>query len=150
MVACCYHFGYRRPPSLPKPELMRNPESITYSYLLQKAWPIILANAAVPLLGLVDTAVIGNVGTVEGARALAERGVDAVKVGVGPGSICTTRIVTGVGMPQLTAIMDAVDGVDGSIPIIASSTRWRTVAVSCLVEAARAPSRAPFVTTIHV
>lgn len=61
----------------------------------------------------------GNVGTAEGARALAERGVDAVKVGVGPGSICTTRIVTGVGLPQLTAIMDAVDGVDGSIPIIA-------------------------------
>jgi len=61
----------------------------------------------------------GNVGTVEGAKALAERGVDAVKVGVGPGSICTTRIVTGVGLPQLTAIMDAVDGVDGSIPIIA-------------------------------
>ncbi len=52
----------------------------------------------------------GNVGTVEGARALAERGVDAVKVGVGPGSICTTRVVTGVGLPQLTAIMDAVDG----------------------------------------
>jgi IMP dehydrogenase len=61
----------------------------------------------------------GNVGTVEGARALAERGVDAVKVGVGPGSICTTRIVTGVGLPQLTAVMDAVDGVDGDIPIIA-------------------------------
>jgi IMP dehydrogenase len=61
----------------------------------------------------------GNVGTVEGARALAERGVDAVKVGVGPGSICTTRIVTGVGLPQLTAVMDAVDGVDGEIPIIA-------------------------------
>lgn len=61
----------------------------------------------------------GNVGTAEGAKALAERGVDAVKVGVGPGSICTTRIVTGVGLPQLTAIMDAVDGVDASIPIIA-------------------------------
>jgi IMP dehydrogenase len=61
----------------------------------------------------------GNVGTVEGARALAERGVDAVKVGVGPGSICTTRIVTGVGLPQLSAIMDAVAGVDGSVPIIA-------------------------------
>lgn len=61
----------------------------------------------------------GNVGTVEGARALAERGVDAVKVGVGPGSICTTRVVTGVGLPQLSAIMDAVDGVDGSVPIIA-------------------------------
>jgi IMP dehydrogenase len=61
----------------------------------------------------------GNVGTVEGAQALVERGVDAVKVGVGPGSICTTRVVTGVGLPQLTAIMDAVDGVDGSVPIIA-------------------------------
>jgi IMP dehydrogenase len=61
----------------------------------------------------------GNVGTVEGARALVERGVDAVKVGVGPGSICTTRVVTGVGLPQLSAIMDAVEGVDGSVPIIA-------------------------------
>jgi IMP dehydrogenase len=61
----------------------------------------------------------GNVGTVEGARALAERGVDAVKVGVGPGSICTTRVVTGVGLPQLSAVMDAVQGVDGDIPIIA-------------------------------
>jgi IMP dehydrogenase len=61
----------------------------------------------------------GNVGTVEAARALVERGVDAVKVGVGPGSICTTRIVTGVGLPQLTAIMDAVEGVDGAVPVIA-------------------------------
>ncbi|MDX1647445.1 MAG: IMP dehydrogenase [Longimicrobiales bacterium] len=61
----------------------------------------------------------GNVGTVEGASALAERGVDAVKVGVGPGSICTTRVVTGVGLPQLTAIMDAVDGVDDGLPVIA-------------------------------
>ena len=67
-----------------------------------------------------DTQLVGgNVGTVEGARALVERGVDAVKVGVGPGSICTTRVVTGVGLPQITAIMDAVDGVDGSVPIIA-------------------------------
>ncbi len=66
-----------------------------------------------------DTQIVGgNVGTVEGARALTERGVDAVKVGVGPGSICTTRVVTGVGLPQLTAIMDAVDGVDSSVPII--------------------------------
>ena len=62
--------------------------------------------------------VVGNVATRDGARALAERGVDAVKVGVGPGSICTTRVVTGVGVPQLTAIMDAVDGV-ADIPIIA-------------------------------
>src|SRR3954463_3982376 len=52
--------------------------------------------------------VAGNIATREGARALVERGVDAVKVGVGPGSICTTRVVTGVGVPQLTAIFDAV------------------------------------------
>ena len=63
--------------------------------------------------------IAGNVGTAEGAKALAERGVDAVKVGVGPGSICTTRVVTGVGLPQLTAVMDAVDGVQGEIPVIA-------------------------------
>jgi IMP dehydrogenase len=63
--------------------------------------------------------IAGNVGTPEGARALVERGADAVKVGVGPGSICTTRVVTGVGLPQLTAVMDAVDGLDGSVPVIA-------------------------------
>ena len=60
----------------------------------------------------------GNVATEEGARALVERGVDAVKVGVGPGSICTTRVVTGVGVPQVTAIMDAVEGA-GDVPVIA-------------------------------
>ncbi|RMG43627.1 MAG: IMP dehydrogenase [Acidobacteria bacterium] len=49
----------------------------------------------------------GNVGTEEGARALVERGVDAVKVGIGPGSICTTRVVSGAGVPQLTAIAAA-------------------------------------------
>jgi IMP dehydrogenase len=63
--------------------------------------------------------VAGNVGTAEAARALAERGADAVKVGIGPGSICTTRVVTGVGVPQLTAIMDAVRGVSDAVPIIA-------------------------------
>lgn len=63
--------------------------------------------------------VAGNVGTAEAARALAERGADAVKVGVGPGSICTTRVVTGVGLPQLTAIMDVVDGLNGEVPVIA-------------------------------
>ena len=62
--------------------------------------------------------VVGNIATREGAAALVERGVDAVKVGVGPGSICTTRVVTGVGVPQLTAIFDAVEGADG-IPVIA-------------------------------
>lgn len=63
--------------------------------------------------------IAGNVGTAEGARALVDRGADAVKVGIGPGSICTTRVVTGVGVPQLTAIMDAVRGVEGRVPIIA-------------------------------
>jgi IMP dehydrogenase len=63
--------------------------------------------------------IAGNVATAEGARALAERGVDAVKVGIGPGSICTTRVVTGVGVPQLTAIMEAVRGVEAQIPVIA-------------------------------
>jgi len=63
--------------------------------------------------------IAGNVGTAEGARALVERGADAVKVGVGPGSICTTRVVTGVGLPQLTAIMDALEGTDSEVPIIA-------------------------------
>jgi IMP dehydrogenase len=62
--------------------------------------------------------VAGNIATREGAAALVERGVDAVKVGVGPGSICTTRVVTGVGVPQLTAIFDAVEGA-GEIPVIA-------------------------------
>ena len=60
----------------------------------------------------------GNVATLEGAKALVERGVDAVKVGIGPGSICTTRVVTGVGVPQITAIVDAVRGA-GDVPVIA-------------------------------
>jgi IMP dehydrogenase len=62
--------------------------------------------------------VAGNVATREGAAALVARGVDAVKVGVGPGSICTTRVVTGVGVPQLTAVMEAVEGA-GDVPVIA-------------------------------
>ena len=62
--------------------------------------------------------IVGNVATEAAARALVARGVDAIKVGVGPGSICTTRVVTGIGVPQLTAIMDAVAGA-GDIPIIA-------------------------------
>jgi IMP dehydrogenase len=62
--------------------------------------------------------IAGNIATREAAEALVERGVDAVKVGVGPGSICTTRVVTGVGVPQLTAVLDAVDGA-GDVPVIA-------------------------------
>ena len=58
--------------------------------------------------------VAGNVATAEGTRALIEAGADAVKVGIGPGSICTTRVVAGVGVPQLTAIMDACAGADGA------------------------------------
>jgi IMP dehydrogenase len=61
----------------------------------------------------------GNVATASGAKALADAGVNAVKVGVGPGSICTTRIVAGVGVPQLTAIMMAAEGLRGTgVPII--------------------------------
>ncbi|MFN3981309.1 MAG: IMP dehydrogenase [Caldilinea sp.] len=66
--------------------------------------------------------VAGNVATAEGARDLAEAGADAIKVGIGPGSICTTRIVTGFGVPQLTAIMDATRGLREaglSTPVIA-------------------------------
>jgi len=64
--------------------------------------------------------VAGNVGTREGAAALAAAGADAVKVGIGPGSICTTRVVTGVGVPQLTAVMEAAAGVKKyKIPVIA-------------------------------
>ena len=60
----------------------------------------------------------GNVATAEGARALAERGADGIKVGIGPGSICTTRVVTGAGMPQVTAIQDAASEA-ADLPVIA-------------------------------
>ncbi|HET7847791.1 MAG TPA: IMP dehydrogenase [Pseudolabrys sp.] len=64
--------------------------------------------------------VAGNVATAEGARALIDSGADAIKVGIGPGSICTTRIVAGVGVPQLTAIMDSVETARASdTPVIA-------------------------------
>ncbi len=62
--------------------------------------------------------VAGNVATAEATKALIDAGADAVKVGIGPGSICTTRIVAGVGVPQLTAIMDAASAA-GDVPIIA-------------------------------
>jgi len=64
--------------------------------------------------------VAGNVATAEATRALIDAGADAVKVGIGPGSICTTRIVAGVGVPQLTAVMDAAEEADKSnVPVIA-------------------------------
>ena len=64
--------------------------------------------------------VVGNVGTAEGAKMLVKNGTDAVKVGIGPGSICTTRVVAGVGVPQLTAIADVAQAIKGSgVPVIA-------------------------------
>ena len=64
--------------------------------------------------------IAGNVATGEGAEALVKAGVDAVKVGIGPGSICTTRVVTGVGVPQITAIADVVEAIGKKgVPIIA-------------------------------
>lgn len=64
--------------------------------------------------------VVGNIATGEAAKALVEAGADAVKVGIGPGSICTTRIVAGVGVPQLSAIYDVADAIKGTgVPLIA-------------------------------
>src|SRR3954469_24624536 len=64
--------------------------------------------------------IAGNVATAEGARALVDAGADAVKVGIGPGSICTTRVISGVGVPQITAVYQASRGVAGTgVPIIA-------------------------------
>ncbi len=82
--------------------------------------------------GVIDTAkrikkaypeldvIVGNVATPEAAKALVEAGADAIKVGVGPGSICTTRIIAGVGMPQLSAVYECAKAIKGSgVPIIA-------------------------------
>lgn len=64
--------------------------------------------------------VVGNIATAEAARALVEAGADAIKVGVGPGSICTTRVIAGVGVPQLTAVYESAKAVkDSGIPVIA-------------------------------
>ena len=64
--------------------------------------------------------VAGNIGTAEAAKKLADEGADAVKVGIGPGSICTTRVIAGVGIPQLSAIYNVAKAIDGSgIPVIA-------------------------------
>ncbi len=64
--------------------------------------------------------IAGNIATGEAAKALAEAGADAVKVGVGPGSICTTRVIAGIGMPQLTAILEATEALQGTgVPVIA-------------------------------
>jgi len=58
--------------------------------------------------------IAGNIATGAAAKALAEAGADAVKVGVGPGSICTTRIIAGIGMPQLSALMEAAQALEGT------------------------------------
>jgi len=64
--------------------------------------------------------VVGNVATAEGTLALIERGADAVKIGIGPGSICTTRVVTGAGVPQVTAVMDCAQAAaEHGVPVIA-------------------------------
>ncbi|GIK97164.1 MAG: inosine-5'-monophosphate dehydrogenase [Alphaproteobacteria bacterium] len=70
---------------------------------------VLQAVEAVKRLSNACQVVAGNIATGEGARALIDAGADAVKVGIGPGSICTTRIVAGVGVPQLTAVMDVVE-----------------------------------------
>ena len=64
--------------------------------------------------------IVGNIATLEAANALVAAGADAVKVGIGPGSICTTRVIAGVGVPQLTAVMDIAYGIsDKNVPVIA-------------------------------
>lgn len=63
--------------------------------------------------------VVGNIATAEAAKELIEAGADALKVGIGPGSICTTRIVAGVGVPQLTAIAEVAEAAAGRVPVIA-------------------------------
>jgi IMP dehydrogenase len=81
---------------------------------------VLQAVEAVKRLSNACQVIAGNVATAEGARALIESGADAIKVGIGPGSICTTRIVAGVGVPQLTALLDAVgEARKNDIPVIA-------------------------------
>jgi len=81
---------------------------------------VIAAVAAVKRLSNACQLIAGNIATAEGARALIDAGADAIKVGIGPGSICTTRMVAGVGVPQLTALIDAVgEARKNGIPVIA-------------------------------
>ena len=83
--------------------------------------------------------VAGNVATKVGAHALLDAGVDAVKVGIGPGSICTTRVVAGIGVPQLTAVMDATQALlDSDVPVIADGgIRYSGDAVKALAGGAQ-------------
>ena len=78
------------------------------------------AVAAIKKLSNQAQVLAGNVATADGAKALMDSGVDAVKVGIGPGSICTTRMVAGVGVPQLTALIDCIEAVrEQDIPVVA-------------------------------
>jgi IMP dehydrogenase len=80
---------------------------------------VIEAVADIKRLSNVCQVIAGNVATGDGAQALIDAGADAIKVGIGPGSICTTRIIAGVGVPQLTAVLDAVERARGSrTPVI--------------------------------
>jgi IMP dehydrogenase len=82
--------------------------------------PVLEAVTRIKHLSNAVQVVAGNIATAEGAKALIDAGADSIKVGIGPGSICTTRIVAGVGVPQLTAIIDAVGiAVAQNIPVIA-------------------------------
>jgi IMP dehydrogenase len=81
---------------------------------------VLQAISAVKRLSNYTQVIAGNIATADGAKALIDAGADAIKVGIGPGSICTTRIVAGVGVPQLTAILDSVSAArDRNIPVIA-------------------------------
>jgi IMP dehydrogenase len=81
---------------------------------------VLAAVGAVKRLSNACQVIAGNIATAEGARALIDSGADAIKVGIGPGSICTTRVVAGVGVPQLTALMDAVgEARRNKVPVIA-------------------------------
>lgn len=68
-------------------------------------------------------------GTAAGAKALADAGADAVKVGIGPGSICTTRIVAGTGVPQLTAIMEAAHALKQKMSLLLQTEEFDTPAI---------------------
>jgi IMP dehydrogenase len=81
---------------------------------------VLEAVARVKRLSNALAVIAGNIATAEGAKALIDAGADAVKVGIGPGSICTTRVVAGVGVPQLTAVLDAVEECrKADVPVIA-------------------------------
>jgi len=81
---------------------------------------VLAAAEAIRALGTGADLVVGNVGTAEGAAAVAATGADGIKVGMGPGAICTTRVVTGAGMAQITAVLEAARALeDTGVPIVA-------------------------------